>query len=338
MSIVMTGGGTGGHLTIIKAVKEELKESNLIYIGSTQGQDRDWFEKDDDFNYKYFLETRGVVNQGFFGKFKSIYMFIKATIKARKILKEKNAKAVFCVGGFSSAPTSFASKLLGIPLIIHEQNAYIGTLNRVLKPYSTHFISSYEENSPIKAYPIKREFFKKARVRKEVKTVIFLGGSQGAVAINSLALSMARRLDDMGIKIIHQAGERNLVEVKQLYRDINIKAKVFGFTNKLCDYMAKADFAVARAGASTLWELSAIGCPTMFIPYPYASGDHQYYNAKFLEDKGLAWIMREKEIDSSKVIKIIKNADVSSISSKLKSMTERDGASKIANLLREYEQ
>ncbi len=338
MSIAMTGGGTGGHLAIIKAVKEELRDSELIYIGSTKGQDKAWFEKDNDFNSKYFLDTQGVVNQGFLGKFKSIFMLIKATIKARKILKEKNVKVVFCVGGFSSAPTSFASKLLGIPLVIHEQNASMGSLNKLLKPYSTYFISSYEKDSPIKAYPIKKGFFKKARVRKEVKTIIFLGGSQGAVAINNLALNMAKRLDDMNIKIIHQAGERNLVEVKQLYRDINVKAKVFGFTTKLSDYMAEADFAIARAGASTLWELSAIGSPTLFIPYPYASSDHQYYNAKFLEDRGVAWIMREGDIDSSKIIKIIKNEDLASISSKLQNMIEKDGAFQIAKILKDIEQ
>ncbi len=336
MSIAMTGGGTGGHLAIIKAVKEELSGENIIYIGSTKGQDKAWFENDKDFKSSYFLDTQGVVNQGILGRFKSIFMLIRATIKARKILKEHNIKVVFCVGGFSAAPTSFASKLLGIPLVIHEQNAHIGSLNRLLKPYSAHFISSYDKDSPIKAYPIKKEFFQKARVRDEVKTIIFLGGSQGAVAINELALKLAKRLDDMNIKIIHQAGERNLVEVRQLYRDINVKATVFGFTDKLSSYMQEADFAVARAGASTLWELSAIGCPTVFIPYPYAASDHQYYNAKFLADKGVAWIMRENEINSSKILKIIEREDIPSISKKLQNMIERDGASKIAKLLKEY--
>jgi len=336
MSIVMTGGGTGGHLAIIKAVKEELSDSKLIYIGSTKGQDKSWFGDDKQFSSKYFLETQGVVNQGLFGKIKSIYMLIKATLQARKILKESNAKVVFCVGGFSAAPTAFASKLLKIPLVIHEQNAYIGSLNRLLRPYCDVFISSYEQNNSIKAYPIKKEFFEKARVREEIKTVIFLGGSQGAVAINNLALKLARRLDERGIKIIHQAGEKNILEVEQLYRDINVKATVFGFTTKLSDYMAEADFAVARAGASTLWELSAIGCPTLFIPYPYAAGDHQYYNAKFLEEQGVAWIMREDDINPNKIIKIL-DENMHEKSSKLQQIIEKNGALQIANLLKKYD-
>ncbi len=335
MSIVMTGGGTGGHLAIIKAVKEELINSELIYIGSTKGQDRAWFENDTQFKEKYFLDTQGVVNQGIFGKFKSIYMLLKATIKARTILKNSNVKVVFCVGGFSAAPTSFAAKSLKIPLIIHEQNASIGSLNNLLRPYCDAFISSYEESSPIKAYPIKKEFFQKARVRKKIKTIIFLGGSQGAVAINKLALEISPILKEKDIKIIHQAGERNIQEVKEQYKNIGIDATVFGFTNKLSDYMAKADFAIARAGASTLWELSAIGCPALFIPYPYASNDHQYYNAKFLENQGVAWIIREKDITPQKVIDIL-NEDMESRSKKLQTLIQKDGAKEIANLLKGY--
>ncbi len=333
MSIIMTGGGTGGHLTIIKAVKEQLRDEELIYIGSTKGQDRAWFEDDKDFKSTHFLPTQGVVNQGFFGKIKSIFMLIKATLKAKKILKERRAKVVFCVGGFSAAPTSFASKILGIPLIIHEQNASIGSLNRILRPYSKEFISSYEDASPIKAYPIKEEFFEKSRIREEVKTIIFLGGSQGAVAINKLALSLASTLKDKKIKIIHQAGEKNIENVKQEYEALGIEAEVFGFTNRLSDYMQEADFAIARSGASTLWELSAIACPTLFIPYPYAAGDHQFYNAKFLVDQDVAWIMRESELDIERVIEIL-DLNMRDKSKKLQNMIEKDGALEIARLLK----
>jgi len=331
----MTGGGTGGHLTIIKAVKEELIESNLIYIGSQKGQDRDWFKNDKQFSKTVFLDTQGVVNQGILGKIKSLYMLTKATIQARKVLKESDAKVVFCVGGFSAAPTSFAAKLLKIPLVIHEQNASIGSLNKLLRPYAKAFISSYEEDSPIHAYPIKREFFDKSRIRDEIKTVIFLGGSQGAIAINRLALDLASTLKERDIHIIHQAGEKNIEEVKQSYLDRGIEAEVFGFTTELSSYMERADFAIARAGASTLWELSAIACPTLFIPYPYAVGDHQYHNAKFLEEQEVAWLKREGEIDISSIIKIL-DTSMRQRSQKLQTMIEKDGAEQIATLLKSF--
>jgi len=343
MSIVMTGGGTGGHLAIIRAVKEQLvlrqaqepltEPVEVIYIGSTQGQDKQWFEADDDFTYKYFFETRGVVNQGGLGKVKSLFMMFKATLKAIKLLKKHQAKVVFSVGGFSSAATAFAAKVLGIPLVIHEQNAALGSLNKLLKPYAAGFISSYLEESPIKAYPIKEIFFENARIRHEVKTIIFLGGSQGAKAINTLALEMAVELQDKGIKIIHQAGEKNIKEVKKAYDDLGIKAEVFGFTTKLADYMHKADIAIARAGASTLWELSATALPTLFIPYPYAASDHQYYNAQFLVEKELAWLMREGEIDKEKVLSLL-DEDLEVKSKGLMEIVEKDGSKKIAIFLK----
>ncbi len=328
----MTGGGTGGHLAIIKAVKEYLKGEELVYIGSTKGQDKQWFGQDDDFTYKYFFETRGVVNQSALGKIKSLLMMVKATRQALKLLKKHKAKVVFSVGGFSAASTAFAAKILGIPLVIHEQNAALGSLNKFLKPYAAAFISSYLEESPIKAYPIKQIFFDNARIRGKVNTIIFLGGSQGAKAINTLALQIATQLKERGIRIIHQAGQNNMNEVQKAYEDLGIDAEVFGFTDKLSDYMKEADLAVARSGASTLWELSATAVPTLYIPYPHAASDHQFHNAQFLVEKDLAWIMRENEIDKEKVLALL-DENMEEKSRGLIEIVEKNGSEKIAELL-----
>lgn len=340
MCIVMTGGGTGGHLAIIKAVKEALiseqgvesREQVLVYVGSTKGQDTQWFEDDDDFSEKYFFDTRGVVNQGRIGKIKSLFMMAGATFKAIKLLRKHKAKVVFSVGGFSAAPMAIAAKLTRTPLVIHEQNAALGSLNKLLKPYATHFISSYLSESPIKAYPIKNVFFENARIRTTVKTIIFLGGSQGAKAINTLALEIAHVLKEKGIRIIHQAGTQHIDEVQKAYHDMGIDAEVFGFTTKLAEYMNEADFAIARSGASTLWELSATAVPTLYIPYPYAASDHQYYNAQFLVEKNLAWVMREADIDHTSVLALL-DKDCSELSHGLISAVEKEGSQKIANLL-----
>ena len=328
----MTGGGTGGHLAIIKAVKEHLDDQELIYIGSTKGQDKQWFEHDGDFSHKYFFETRGVVNQGALGKVKSLLMMAKATLKAIKLLRKHKAKVVFSVGGFSAAATAFAAKILRIPLVIHEQNAALGSLNKLLKPYAAAFISSYLEESPIKAYPIKQIFFDNARIRDKVHTIIFLGGSQGAKAINSLALQIAPQLKERGVKIIHQAGQNNIDEVQKAYDDLGIEAVVFGFTDKLADYMNEADLAIARSGASTLWELSATALPTLYIPYPYAASDHQFHNAQFLVEKDLAWIMKEKEIDTEKVLGLL-DENLAAKSRELMKIVEKNGSEEIAALL-----
>jgi UDP-N-acetylglucosamine--N-acetylmuramyl-(pentapeptide) pyrophosphoryl-undecaprenol N-acetylglucosamine transferase len=244
---------------------------------------------------------------------------------------------VFSVGGFSAAATAFAAKSVGIPLVIHEQNAALGSLNKLLRPYAAAFISSYLEESPLKAYPVKEVFFDNARVRERVKCIIFLGGSQGAKAINDLALDLAPVLQKRGIRIIHQAGEMHIDSVKKAYEDLGVEADVFGFTTKLAEYMCEADFAVARAGASTLWELSATALPTLFIPYPYAASDHQYYNAKFLVDQNLAWIMRESEIDKEQLLTLLEE-DMSEKSRGLMHTIEKEGSRQIASLLIAYAQ
>ena len=360
MSIVMTGGGTGGHLAIVRAVKEELtgsaqrlassteaggdpmqasesstlgtQRSTLIYIGSTQGQDRQWFGEDGDFEAKYFLETKGVVNQRGLGKLGSLWMLFRAFLKARKLLREHQASVVFSVGGFSAAATAFAAKSLRIPLVIHEQNAALGSLNKLLRPAADVFISSYLEESPIRAYPIKQIFFDKARIRDRIQTIIFIGGSQGAVAINTLALELAPALHARGIRIIHQAGERNIEATQKAYEELGIDAEVFGFTTRLAEYMAEADLAIARAGASTLWELAATALPALFVPFPYAASDHQYHNAQFLVTKNLAWLMREEEIDTAKILALL-DEDISRRSRGLMEITDPNGAHQIAQIL-----
>lgn len=335
MSIIMTGGGTGGHLAIIKAVKEHLGDQKLVYVGSTKGQDKQWFADDEQFSHKHFFDTRGVVNQGVIGKIKSLLMMGKSTIEAISLIKKHKAQVVFSVGGFSAAPMAFAAKLTRTPLVIHEQNAALGSLNKLLQPYATNFVSSYIEQSPIKAYPIKDIFFQNAHIRKELKTIMFLGGSQGAKAINTLALEIAPALGKKGIKIIHQAGAKNIDEVQKAYKNLGIQAEVFGFTTKLADYMNQSDFAIARAGASTLWELSASAIPTLYIPYPYAASDHQYHNAKFLVEKNLAWIMREDEIDNDAVLALL-DEDLESVSQGLMDIVEKNGSQKIAGLLKSF--
>ncbi len=334
-SIVMTGGGTGGHLAIVRAVKRELEGRRLVYVGSTSGQDRRWFGEDEAFGMKYFLETRGVVNQGLGGKIRSLGMLAGAVKKSMGILRKQEAAVVFSVGGYSAAPTALAAKMLGIPLVIHEQNAVPGALNRLLKPFAEVYLSAFEEESPVRAYPIDEVFFEKARLRQELRSILFLGGSQGAAAINRLALELAPALKARGIEIVHQAGERHLDKVRNAYREMGIDAEVFGFSDRIPEYMQQADFAVARAGASTLWELAANGLPTLFIPYPYAAGDHQYRNAEYLVQRRLAWVMRESELEAGKVLDLMKQ-DLSLLSKRLMEFTPRDGSRKIAEILEEH--
>ena len=297
MKLCITGGGTGGHLMIAEALVEAAVQDGheVIFIGSTKGQDKRYFGEHSSFSHVYFLETTGVVNQKGFAKFIALYKIFKAFLKSRSLLKTHQIQATYSVGGFSAAPASLACLSKFLPLFIHEQNAVNGRLNAMLKPFAKRFISAYDENSQIQGYPVKETFSINARKRDELKSIIFLGGSHGAKAINDLALSVSKKLDEMGIKIIHQAGDFDYERVTKEYEKLGIDAEVYSFTKELDSLITEADFAVSRAGASTLWELTANGCPAFYIPYPYAAGDHQFYNAKFIVDNNMGWCHREDE-------------------------------------------
>lgn len=297
MKLCITGGGTGGHLMIAQALLEAAVERGheLIFIGSTQGQDRKYFEHHSKFSHVYFLPTTGVVNQKGLGKLKALYKMVRAFFTARMVLKMHKVDAIYSVGGFSAAPASFAGISKGIPLFIHEQNAIIGRLNSLLRPYAKRFISAYEKDSPIQGYPVKEILSQTARIRTNLNTILFAGGSQGAKAINELALSLAKELQARGISIIHQAGEKNFEEVKAEYEKLGIEVELYGFTTQMPELIEKSDLCVSRAGASTLWELTTNGCPAFYIPYPYAAGDHQYHNAQFIVENNMGWCQREGE-------------------------------------------
>jgi UDP-N-acetylglucosamine--N-acetylmuramyl-(pentapeptide) pyrophosphoryl-undecaprenol N-acetylglucosamine transferase len=327
VNIVFTGGGTGGHLVIALSLAEAAKKRGhrIMFIGSTSGQDRQWFGQNNLFEQTHFLETTGVVNKKGFGKLGALWKILKALNQSRHLIQEFNADAVVSVGGFSAAPAALASLVKRVPLYIHEQNAITGTLNRLLRPYARGFFSSYETGEFHCDYPVNECYFQNARVRSEVKTVIFLGGSQGAKFINDLALEIASWLDHGGIHIIHQCGIKEEDRVKLAYRELGIDAEVYGFTTQIAELIARSDFAVSRSGASTLWELCAARVPAFFIPFPHAAGDHQYHNAQYILKHDCGWCERQGAGIADK----LKNAISSGMAAKsegLSALLAPDGA------------
>lgn len=346
MNIVITGGGTGGHLAIAKALAEEFRSlsNRVFYIGSTTGQDRDWFAKSDLFEKCYFLETTGVVNKKGFALIVSLYKQLLAITKAKKIFKLHQIDRVLSVGGFSAGPASLATIGSKIPLFIHEQNAIKGTLNKYLTKFAKATFGSFshaEENYIKTSYPLRKEFFAQARVRTELKCVIFLGGSQGARAVNDFALLVAKNLLKKGIKIIHQCGQSDFKRVKNFYKTLEIldSIELFDFDKELVNKIAEADVCIGRAGASSVWELAANGLPALYIPYPYAAGDHQYYNALEFTQSELGRVVRQNDLSPEVLFEFIeelKSVDengiikIKDISARLQNKITEDGTKQIA--------
>ncbi len=334
MNIAITGGGTGGHLSIAKSIKEELNKRDIkpIFIGSTYGQDKEWFKDDEGFSEKYFFETSGVVNQKYLGKFIALFKILNATFKCRDIFKTHKIDAVFSVGGYSSAPASFASVIFRKKLFIHEQNAVLGRLNKLLLNKSEVIFSSYLESSPVCDYPVREIFFKIARVREEIKTIIFLGGSQGANAINEFAIKIAPILKEKNIKIIHQCGKKDEKKLIEFYKNEKIDCDLFAFSSNLPKKIKEADFAICRAGAGTLWELTASKLPALYVPYPYAAGNHQFFNAEYLVKKKLSFVVNQKDLSSYDLNQIF-DCDIKTLSSGLGELISPNGAKGIVDYM-----
>ena len=215
--------------------------------------------------------------------------------------------------------------LLRKKLYLHEQNSVDGGVNKWLKKYAYKYFNSFKTNHP---YPINKDFFTYSRSRKKVKTILFLGGSNGASFINNLAMNLSEELNNKNIKIIHQSGSKDYKWLKQSYQDKNINVDLFDFKDNLPEIMNKADFCISRAGASTTFELLANALPTLFIPFPYAIYDHQYKNALYFKEKKLCFLKRENELDDNYVYEIIEN-DFQDLSNILMKSIKCDGAKKI---------
>lgn len=334
MTLVFTGGGTGGHLVIALSLAQEAKVRGhkVIFIGSTRGQDRQWFGESSVFEQTYFLETTGVVNKKGLGKIGALWKILKAVIASRRIIKTANADAVVSVGGFSAAPAAIASITMKRPLYIHEQNAITGKLNTLLKPYAAGFFSSYESGSGHCDYPVNDIYFQQSRIRTVVKTVVFLGGSQGAKFINDLALESASWLNERGISILHQCGISDEERVKHAYRELGINAEVYGFTTQIAQLIERSDFAVTRSGASTLWELCAARVPAFYIPFPFAAADHQFHNARYIVEHNVGWCERQGEGLLVKLQEAIES-DIEPKSEALGTLIARNGAQHIIEMV-----
>lgn len=328
--IALTGGGTGGHLCIVKALLEAAKSrgEECIFIGSTQGKDQQYFAHEEGFVAKYFLDSKGVVGGGCpLKKAGRVSSILAQAFKARSILSKHKVRAVFCVGGYSAAPASLAAIMCFKPLFIHEQNAVPGLLNTVLRPFAKRFYSAFLDKAT--PYPVSDVFYDNARIRTKLSCMIFLGGSSGASFINELAIKMAIILKQNNIRQIHQCGEKEYDECKAQYDKLGVEVELFSFTTNLADKISEADLAVSRAGASTMFELCANGLPAVFIPYPHAYKDHQLKNAQFLQEKGLCEIFMQDSIIENDLFKFIFNMELEKTSTALMQINKQGGAKAI---------
>ena len=325
-TIFITGGGTGGHIYPAVAVYEELlnhfAQEDIYYIGNEKNlEKRVAAQKGMNF---LSVGVEGMPRK-FTPKFAIWFwkLFISVFAALFYVLKYR-PKFIFGTGGYVSFPVLAAGILSGVPCYIHDSDAYPGIVSRVFAPYVKCVFLAFEEaKTRIKAKKViingnplrdfdcglsKEKALEELGFLKDKKTLFVMGGSQGAKTINKAILAVAKELTQKhNLQIIHQCGDKNFEEAKSLVPE-GLEGYILRpyFDDMRVPYAA-CNFVVARAGSISLSELNNCGLPAILVPYPHAAANHQFHNAKALENQGAAIVLEDKNCTGEKLLAVILN-------------------------------
>jgi UDP-N-acetylglucosamine--N-acetylmuramyl-(pentapeptide) pyrophosphoryl-undecaprenol N-acetylglucosamine transferase len=327
MNLLISGGGTGGHIypgiAIAQGMLELEPKTQLFYVGKQGGLEESIVQ-----NSELPIRFYGIAAQGMSRKisisiFKTMYKNFVGFREASKILKNVHPQVVFGTGGYVSASTLFAAQLKGIPTVILEQNLVPGLTNKFLGKKATAIALSFAETKPyfpkqktvITGAPVRlhlqnlnkpesRKFF---QLDPELITLLVFGGSQGAAAINRAVVGMVQELErrNITLQIILQTGKKNYEETVEKIKNIKTKIMVLPYIDDMAKAYAAADLVISRAGAISIAETTVCGLPTILIPYPYATANHQEKNARILEQHGAAKVILESELTAAKLAEMV---------------------------------
>ena len=307
--ILITAGGTGGHVYPALAVADYLRDKNIkvTWVGTKKGLEHRVVPAA---NIPLELITiSGLRGKGIINLFFVPLKLIFAVYQAVKIFWRVKPDAVLGMGGFVSGPCGLAAFILRKPLYLHEQNAIPGLTNKVLNILSTTTMQAFpnsfknKSNIVVTGNPIRREISKLAdpetRLRAHVGNIrlLVIGGSLGAQALNEQVPHAVSQIEkDLQPSIWHQAGKNKLDETKAEYQRLNVEAKITEFIEDMAEAYAWADLVICRAGALTISELANAGMGAILIPYPYAVDDHQTANSKYLTSVGAAIVIQQEHL------------------------------------------
>ena len=318
---MLVAAGTGGHIYPGLAIADYfLDQSNPVsWVGTPKGMENNLVDK-----YKipfYSISISGVRGKGILPWLQLPFVLFISIIQSIKALRAEKPNFVIIMGGYVGIPMAIASKLLRIHLIIHEQNAIPGMANKVISKIANQIYSGFENNlkkSKVIGNPIRKTIsnIQNPQQRFKQKTgplnILILGGSLGASSFNRLLPPILSKLSLQNeIEVIHQSGEKHYEELVRTYKNLlqhSQKSSWLLSTEKFIydieDKYGWADIVIARSGALTISEFIEAGIASILIPFPYAVDNHQYHNAKILEDKKSAMIINENEINN-KLLQIL---------------------------------
>lgn len=315
---MIMAGGTGGHVFPALAVAENLRAKGwkVSWLGTEKGlENRVVPACNIEIDY---LSVAGLRGKGISAKFKSVLLLFKACFQARKHLRHRKPDVVLGMGGFVAAPGGLMAKLLGIPLIIHEQNRVVGTTNRLLARFANQTLEAFPDSFPAKqkaictGNPLRADFLnlpeKTAWLASERPLhILVVGGSQGAQILNQTVPQAIADLEN--VIVTHQTGDAMFDEVNAAYQSLNVSAEVLKFIEDMPAAYQWADLLICRSGAMTVSEVAAAGLAAIFVPLPHAIDDHQTANARYLTDAGAGILMMQKELTAQHLMSVIKQTN-----------------------------
>ena len=348
MKVIVSAGGTGGHiypaLAIINKIKEHNKDAEFLYIGTTTRMEKDIIPEH---NINYVgLDTYGLQRKLSFGNIKTFFKFLSAIKQSKKIIKKFKPDIVIGCGGYVTAPVIYAAKKCGCKTLVHEQNSILGLSNKIMMRYTDTLCTSFKSmkvdgvncvytgnpqgDSVHDLVPYSKRKF---GLSDNKKLVLIVMGSLGSKTVNEVLKSSLTKFDS-SYEVLIVTGKDYYENYKKIKRNSNVFIEPF--IDNLNRLFSKTDLLVSRAGATTISELIGTNTPTIFIPSPYVTENHQYKNAMDLVNNKAAKIIEEKDLTSETLINEINNLknneeELKEIKSNLKKLEIFDAGEKIYN-------
>jgi len=329
MKIIMTGGGTGGHIYPAIAIADEIArrrpEAEIMFVGTEKGLEKS-IVPEHGYPIK-FVKASGLDRKRLLKNI-SVLAELRAGIKeAKLIMEEFRPDMIIGTGGYVCGPVALAGRKLGVKIYIHEQNATPGLTNKLLAKHADKIFLGFEEAGTrfkdkgkliFSGNPVRRSFYdpdrKKARaalgISEDSFMILSFGGSQGAARINEVMTTVAAVISGVDNFVLFLVtGRRYYDKILRDFEDKRIQRgeamRILPYMDEADVYLAACDVAISRAGAITVSEIAVSGRPAILIPSPNVTGNHQFFNAKALADKGRAELIEEKSLNAEGVINTI---------------------------------
>lgn len=355
MRVIISAGGTGGHiypaLAIINKIKEFEPDSEFLYIGTHNRMEKNIIPK---YNIPFeTIEIYGFNRKKILKNFKTLKYIAKSYKKSKKLIKEFNPDIVIGVGGYVTGPVIYAANKLGYKTFIHEQNSIPGKCNLFLSKYVSKIGISLKSSMKyfpeykcvFTGNPCSEDAINKPAQRKEdfglnpnKKLVLFVMGSLGSTKINDILIKAMNLFKDKEYEILFVTGNSSYEEISKIKFSSNIK--VVPYIENMTRIMKNTDLIVSRAGASTLSELIALKVPSILIPSPYVPDNHQYKNALDLSSNKAAVLIEEKDLNGKVLVSAIdeilnNDIKINEMKQNLENLYVPDSATKIYRTIRE---